>query len=137
MVLILRISLCNFLGHLRRRVPFETFSGSLRLGSGSLRLSELFRNLLDLVRLSWKVEVDWRHTGLCKLLENAFAIMVIGLGVCLALHARFYRCSPDRGVRYVISARSLECLCYYSILPLWSSYFVLGDRYFIGESPSL
>jgi hypothetical protein len=42
------------------------------------------------------------------------AIMVIDLGVCLALHARFNRCSPDD------LCDPWNVLCYYSILPLWS-----------------
>jgi hypothetical protein len=45
--------------------------------------------LLDLIRLRGKAEVDWDHTDLCTFLQNAFAVMAIGLGISLALHVEF------------------------------------------------
>jgi hypothetical protein len=67
-----------FRAHLWQRVRFESFSEFLRL-------RELFKHLLDLVRLT-EVEADWDHTSLCTLLENAFAILAIDLGICFAFH---------------------------------------------------
>jgi len=34
-------------------------------------------------------ESNWIHTGLCTLLENAFTILAVGLGICLTLHIEY------------------------------------------------
>jgi len=83
MVLNPHIPWCISRVRLCQRVRFGSFSESLCPKELPKKI-----NILHLDKAEWKDE-NWDHTSLCTLLENAFAILAIGLGIRFAFHVEF------------------------------------------------